>query len=311
MRRMDNRNLIVLELCPDIVEGPECGLIADLQYVLANKAVIKKVGNEWHARVGKSRFVFKNEPTEEHLRMLLGKPRDLSRHIAAVNDLRKRILYASRCVRLTNQFRIPETQMTCGHCKGKDFAEYDTHYSCKRCGVTKTKYEQGLDYRNIKERSQSTGDMNTSNYHTLDPMISNAANRQTVIGVAPGERAGAKKGAKPISVRNLNAWNKRLWRDTKSKDHITEKDEQYIRAKRIIEDLCEDLFLGSAIPKRALGLFGRFLYSREKLPRENETIAACLFEALPPKPKIYPKKKKRETGPYNDTRQKRLRRMTF
>jgi len=308
---MDNRNLIVLELCPDIVEEAECKVIADLRYVLTNKAVSKKVANMWHARVGKSRFIFEQEPTREYMRMLMNKPRDLSRHVAAVNDLRKKILYATRGVRLSNQFLIAKTELACENCGSKDYAKYDTHYSCKRCGVTRTKYEQGLDYRNIKERSQSTGDMNTSNYHTLDPMVSNAMNRQTVIGVAPGDRAGAKKGAKPISVRNLNAWNKRLWRDTKSSDHITEKDGQYIRAKVIIEDLCEDLFLGSAIPKKALGMFARFLYSREKLPRENETIAACLFESLPPKPKIYPKRKKRDTGPYNDTRQKRLRRMTF
>ena len=308
---MDNRNLIVLELCPDIVEEAECKVIADLRYVLTNKAVSKKVANRWHARVGKSRFIFEQEPTREYMRMLMNKPRDLSRHVAAVNDLRKKILYATRGVRLSNQFLIAKTEPACENCGSKDYAKYDTHYSCKRCGVTRTKYEQGLDYRNIKERSQSTGDMNTSNYHTLDPMVSNAMNRQTVIGVAPGVAAGAKPGAKPVSVRNLNAWNKRLWRDTKSSDHITEKDDQYIRAKVIIEDLCEDLFLGSAIPKKALGMFARFLYSREKLPRENETIAACLFEALPPKPKIYKKKKKRDTGPYNDTRQKRLRRMTF
>lgn len=308
---MDHRHLIVLRVCPDIVEEAESNIIADLQYVLANKAVIKKVANKWHVRVGKSRFVFDNEPTQEYLRMLIDKPRDLSRHVAAVNDLRKKILYATRGVQLTNQFLIPETEMICGDCKGKDFAEYAGHYSCKHCGVTRQKYAQGLDYRNIKERSQSTGDMNTSNYHTLDPMVSNAMNRQTVVGVAPGVAAGAKPGAKPISVRNLNAWNKRLWRDQKSDDHITEKDDQYIRAKRTIEDLCEDLFLGTAIPKKALAIFARFLYSREKLPRENETIAACLFEALPPKPDIYPKRKKRDTGPYNDTRQKRLRRMTF
>ena len=195
------------------------------------------------------------------------KPRDLSRHVAAVDDLRKKILYASRGVQLVNQFVIPEKKMVCENCKGKDFAEYAGHYSCKNCGVTRQKYAQGLDYRNIKERSQSTGDLNTSNFHTLNPMVSNALNRQTVVGVAPGVAAGAKPGDKPISVRNLNAWNKRLWRNAKNEDHITEKDDQYVRAKTIIEDLCEDLFLGSAIPKRALGMFARFLYSREK-PRE-------------------------------------------
>ena len=310
---MDHRHLIVLELCPNIVNDPECKIIDELRWVLSNESVITPCGNEWHARVGKSRFIFKKEPTDEYLSFLINKPRDLSRQIAAVNVLRKMIVSSSRGVEACRQVTVKETKPRCKGCFGTEFIDCVTHFTCRNgtCAVVRRKVEQGLDYRNIKERSQSTGDRNTSNYHTLDPMVSDALNRQTVVAVAPGVAAGAKDGAKAMSVRNLNAWNKRLWRDASLSDHITAQDVQYVRAKRTIEDISEDLFLGSATPKKALSLFSRFLRSRVKLPREQETIAACLFEALPPKPKIYPPKKKRKLTPYNDTRQKRLRRMTF
>lgn len=303
---MDLRHLVVIEICPDIVKSEKSTLVSQLEYVLKNKSVIMKVGHKWHAKVGNRRFVFSEKPTKDYLLKSM-KPTDLKRHVAAVNDLRLKILSISQGFSPFRRVTHRETTPPCKRCGSQDYIDCGTHFTCAnpRCAVTRTKYERGIDYRNIKERSQSEGDPNSSNWHTLDPLLSDNANRQTVVGIAAGTAAGAAAGSKPISVRNLNAWNKRMYRD------VDEIDRQIIRAKEVIEDVCDDLSLNAVVKRRAFTMFCAFIRSKGDLPRENEVIAACLFEALPPKPKVYPKRKKRPLTPYNDTKQKRLKFMTF
>ncbi len=233
----------------------------------------------------------------------------MKRHLAAINDLRMKIKAISRGFNPFRQLTVTKPDPICQNksCKGSGKAtvwiNYNTHFVCDACSCVRTKYEQGLDQRNIKEREQLQGDANSSNYHTLDPLLSDSVNRQTVIGIAPG--AMDKKG-KRMSSRNINAWNRRMY-----KKDIDEIERQIIRAKELIENIGDDLFLNSSVKRKAYVTFCSFIRCKGDLPRENEVIAACLIESLPPIPKIYPKKKKRPSTPYNDSKQKRLKFMTF
>ena len=302
------RKMIVLELCPDIVDTRVSKLVLDLEWVLGNKCIVRKIGHEWHVSGEGLRFVFSEKPTREYLNRVKGQENDFKRHFAAVNNLVTTVIEVSRNYNPFRQIGVAKADPKCKYCGGTEWKEISIQFVCANghCASVRCKYEQGLDQRNIRERTQSQGDPNSSNYHQLDPLMSDASNRQTVIGVAPGVAAGAKAGAKAMSVRNLNAWNKRM-----HKEIIDEIDRQKIRAKNVIEDICDDLALHPSIKRKAFVMFCKFIHANGSLPREKEIIAACLFYALPPNPKIYPKKKKRPLTPYNDTRHKRLKFMTF
>jgi len=291
---------IILDLCPDIVSNPVTRLIREIRCVLESGSEVHKIGLEWHSMVGERRFVFKKNPSAEYLQELIDLPKDLDRHIEAVNHLRRNISKVSGNFNPYRQLAVVKPDPPCKACGKNDYIDCGTHFTCKSCAVTRTKYERGLDFRNIKERTQAEGS-NSSNWHTLDPLLSDASNRQTVIGVAPGVAKGAKPGDKPVSVRNMNAWNKRLY------NNKSEIDNQIVKAKICIEDLCDDLGLHAAVASKAHLTFCKFIRHMRKMPRENEVIAACMFEALPPEPKIYRKRKKRYLTPYNDTKKKRLR----
>ena len=301
---MELRRFIILELCPNIVESGASKLIAELKYVLSNKSVIRKIGHEWHARVGKLRFVFAEKPTSEYLRKVMQQPQDMRRQLAAVHDLRIKIKAISRGCNPYRRLTVAKPDPKCKHCHGTKWKDTGIEFVCANghCASTRQKYEQGLDFRNIKERSGSEGDPNSSNWHTLDPLLSDAANRQTVVGVAPG--AMDNKG-KRMSSRNLNAWNKRMYKD------VDDIERQIISAKQVFDDIGDDLHLNASVKNKAYIMFCTFLRAKGNLPRQNEVIAACLIEALPGIPKVYPKKKKRRLTPYNDTKKKRLKFMTF
>ena len=295
---MDRKSHIVLELCPDIVPIRKYKDLANLKYVLENESVIRKVGHEWHTRTGEKRFVFQEKPTEEYLQRLQNSSHDLRRHFAAVNDLLQRVLAVTRNAQPFRDVTVIRPDPPCKNCGKTEYINCTTHYTCKNCAVTRVKLETGLDYRNIKQRSAEQGDRNSCNWHVLDPTLSDAFNRQTVVGVAPGDN--------PVSIRNLGAIQKRANNKT-----AEQNDQQIIKAKLIIEDICEDLFLNASVQRKAYLLFCSFVRSQSSLPREKEIIAACLFHALPPKPKVYQKKKKRKLSPFNDTKKKRLRFMKF
>lgn len=300
---MELRRRIVLKLCPDIVESGPSILVTELKYVLSNKSVIRKVGHEWHAKVKKMRFVFAEKPTAEYLRRIMEQPQDMKRHMAAINDLRTKIRNISRGINIYRQLTVTKPDPKCKYCGCTEWKDTGKEFVCAngRCATVRTKYEQGLDFRNIKERSSSEGDPNSSNWHTLDPLLSDAANRQTVVGIAPGVTAEGKR----MSCRNLNAWNKRMYKD------IDEIERQIIRAKEVIDDIGDDLHLSTSVKNKAYLTFVKFIRSKGDLPRENEILAACLIESLPAIPKQYPKKKKRRLTPYNDTKKKRLKMMDY
>ena len=290
---------IIQELCPNIVEISVSSLVSKLNYVLDSKFAIRRVGPEWFAQGEDCVVVFSEKPTREYLKRLVEQPADYLRHIMAVEDLQKRISAVASDCNPFRQVAIAKPDPLCKHCGNTDYIDCTTHYTCRICATVRTKIERGLDYRNIKARSQAQGDLNSSNYHTLNPLLSDGANRQTVVSVAPGEN--------PADIRSLTVANKRM-----NKIEMSEADQQKIRAKEKIDDIRDDLALHAAVAKKAFGLFCKFVCSQEKLPRENEIIAACLFEALPDKPKIYPKRKKRSSEvPYNDSKQKRLRFTSF
>ena len=301
---MELRRRIVVELCPNIVESGPSKLVSELKYVLESKSVIRKIGHEWFARVEKSRFVFSEKPTHEYLRRIMEQPQDMKRHMAAINDLRNKIRSVSRGLNPYRQLTVAKPQPKCDFCHGTKWKDTGIEFVCANghCASTRTKFETGLDFRNIKERSSGQGDPNSSNWHTLDPLLCDAANRQTVVSIAPGFTAKGKR----MSSRNLNAWNKRMY-----KSDIDEIERQIINAKQTIDDLGDDLHLTKSVKSKAYVTFCKFIRSKGQLPRENEIIAACLIESLPAIPKQFPKKKKRSLTPYNDSKKKRLKFMTF
>tara|TARA_B100000963_G_C22599505_1_gene659556 strand:- start:97 stop:1020 length:924 start_codon:yes stop_codon:yes gene_type:complete len=301
---MELRRRIVLELCPDIVESGPSKLVLELQCVLSNKSVIRKIGHEWHARVKDLRFVFSEKPTHEYLRRIMEQPQDMKRHMAAINDLRNKIRSVSRGLNPFRQLAIAKPEPKCKYCGGTEWKDTGIEFVCANghCASTRTKFETGLDFRNIKERSSSEGDPNSSNWHTLDPLLSDAANRQTVVSTAAGFTAKGKR----MSSRNLNAWNKRMY-----KKDIEKVERQIINAKQTIDDLGDDLHLTKSVKDKAYFTFCKFIRSKGYLPRENDIVAACLIESLPEIPRQYPKMKKRPSTPYNDSKQKRLKFIKF
>ena len=301
---MELRRHIILELCPDIVESGPSKLVSELKYVINNKSVIRKIGHEWHAKVKNFRFVFAEKPTFDYLRKVTQQPHDMSRHLAAIDDLRLKIKACSKGCNPYRQLTVAKPQRKCDYCHGTKWKDTGIEFVCANghCAATRTKYEQGLDFRNIKERSSGEGDPNSSNWHTLDPLLSDAANRQTVVSTAAGFTAKGKR----MSSRNLNAWNKRMY-----KKEIDEIERQIINAKQLFDDIGDDLCLNASVKRNAYVLFCTFLRAKGNLPRENEIIAACLIESLPAIPRQYPKKKKRPSTPYNDSKKKRLKFITF
>jgi transcription initiation factor TFIIIB Brf1 subunit/transcription initiation factor TFIIB len=121
------------------------------------------------------------------------------------------------------------------------------------------------------------------------------------------DKQEAKRKDKVSSISQLREANKRIHQ----KHDESTQDTHIYKAKQIMQDTCSDLGLHSYVAVKAHVLFCKVVRSMKKLPRVNEVIAACLFYALPPKPKVYPKGKKRNTGPYNDTKKKRLKYTKF
>ena len=150
--------------------------------------------------------------------------------------------------------------------------------------------ETGLDYRNIKQRSQETGDLNSCNWNTLDPLYSDAFNRQSMFCCAN---------------QSLNNANLRM-----NSKVVPAKDTQLFKAKCKMDEICRQLMLGKSISAKAHVLFCKFVRTMGKLPREEDMIAACLFYALPDEPVAY-KRKKRKLTPWNDSKKKKLKRMNL
>ena len=285
---------IVKHLCPDFVPMADQKLISDLQTVLTNSCRIVKVGHEWQARHGKLSFVFQVKPSRDYLEMLQRKPRSYDRHIAKVEDLRRRVFAVSKD---TNPYR-PATPRpsapACKNCGGHEWHDENTHFTCKGCCGTRVKIERGLADRAIKEREV---DLNSSNGQTQDLLFSEAFNRQTEVRVAAGE--------KPVDASGLVAASLRMNKSSR-------KDTQIQKAKKTIEHTCEYLQLHQQVSKTAIIHFCKFVRSRDKLPQVNGVIAACLFEALPkPRRQEFDKKKKRKNVPFNDSRKKRLKMTKF
>lgn len=305
---MEMKTLIILYLCPDIVVAPATNIVSELKYVLESKSIIRKIGSKWHARVGNVPFVFDEKPTEEYYNKLIRSPHDLSRHMAAVEDLHQRILRQSRGCSAFRQISVVYEDPPCKICKKTDYFDDGTHYTCKNCLHYRQKYERGLDMRNIKARAQEQGDANSCNFHVLDPLLSDNANRQTIVGIASGgESSFEEKRDMMRKSSKLSTVNKRMYKD------ITEIDQQIIRARGTIDDVIGKIRPHKAVATKAHNLFSKFVKSKGELPRENEIIAACLFDALsemPEKPRVYPNPRKRKFV-YNDWKQHRPKLMSF
>ena len=192
---MDLRHLVVIEICPDIVKSEKSTLVSQLEYVLKKQVCNYESWSQVACEGWQPAFCVSEKPTKDYLLKSM-KPTDLKRHVAAVNDLRLKILSISQGFSPFRRVTHRETTPPCKRCGSQDYIDCGTHFTCAnpRCAVTRTKYERGIDYRNIKERSQSEGDPNSSNWHTLDPLLSDNANRQTVVGIAAGTAAGAAAG---------------------------------------------------------------------------------------------------------------------
>ena len=355
---------IVSELCPDIVQTKHMKILARLECVLEDESNVQvtKVRGRFRCDFkdeSMKRMCFDEEPTQEYYDRLLAEPMDWSRHIGAVEALRKQIEGVSFYCNPYRRLSVSEEDPPCKGCGGRDYIDCQTHYTCKACAVVRVKMEPGLDYRNIKSRTEETGDKNSCNYHAMDPLMSDNFNHQTTVNfnkckgtvvadsystkgqfVNPHlssntslksslkKKATKKKSRKKASVEALDMrYNKQeakkqvkvsmisQLRDASERLHKKQdtdaQDTHIFTAKMKMEDMCDTLGLHKNVSIKAHVLFCKFVRSMDKLPRMNDAIAACLFHALPPKPKVYPKVKKRKTGPYNDSKQRKLKYTKF
>ena len=307
LRRMQES--IVAEFCPAIVETKMMKTLRDMRYVLEDESNIKvtRVDGKFECVFkdgSRKKMVFDQKPSIPYYNELFDKPRDWSRHIAAVEKLRRQIVAVSYDCNPFRTLSAKAPDPPCKSCGENVYIDCGTHYTCKNCAVTRTKYEMGLDYRNIKERSQEQGDLNSCNWHTLDPLYSHQFNHQTTVGTASGEI-----NKKAMSAERLNDLTKTM--HSKLFKDVYREDVQIFGVRQKMEDICAELMLGDRVVNEAHVMFCKFRRVMKTLPREGDMIAACLFHSLPKEEvKIeYKPRQKRKLTPWNDSKKKRLKMM--
>jgi hypothetical protein len=191
----------------------------------------------------------------------------------------------------TVRMRTLERAFECKGCAGKEAVLYSTHSTCKACGLVKNLTHQGQEWRNIQER----GDLN-SNGMPQNATMSCGYNHSTYVSV----RDPTGKKVSPLLAKLHK--HSLVTKDTKDK-HILE-------ARAAFADCCDRVHYG-ANANEAMRLFVRFLTSVDALHHKNDVMAACMFHTLKiPQGKAW-KKTWRKKTPFNTSKKKRLKMMTF
>ncbi len=314
------KSFIVSTLCPNIVESEKKMRIDELSAFLeADETEVRKHNNKFICMFNDTQVCFDEEPTVQLLEKYKVMPDDFSRQIEAVEDLVKEITFKSEatnpfrntaCCRTTttvtekpdkyiNGIRVKQPQSVsvsldhhehppCVNCRGRDYINCTTHWTCRRCAVVRKKIHEGVAYREMRDREV---DMNGRSME-INTLYSDSFNRQTDI----------------ILPKKTREWE-RLQR-TNDRLNGSKKDSQIYGARVIIEDICSPLQLGESVIRKAHILFCKHRKTVSVLRSEMACLAACLFYSLPKKVKVYRKKKKILT-PWVDSKKRKLKVIDF
>ena len=187
---------------------------------------------------------------------------------------------------------IKEEAFKCKGCGGDRAVLYTTHTTCKACGLVKNLVHSGQEWRNIKER----GDLNTNGI-AVNYIMSPEYNSKTYISNTDAQ--GKKVSAKLKRTADLH-----------NKTPLLTRDKHIIKAREAFADCCDRVYYG-ANTRESMELFVQFLTSVKALHRKDEVMAACMFHTLKAPTGPVWKKKWRKKTPFNTSKQRRLKFMTF
>ena len=300
------KEFVVSELCPNIVESEKKMRIADLSAFLnANEAEVRKHNNKYICMFDDCQVSFDEEPTAELLEKYMNEPDDLSRQVEAVEDLVREIIAKSEKTNPYNQVKTchSKTKMVggkvvvsfdyhefppCKNCKGRDYINCTTHWTCRKCACVRNKIHEGVAYREMRDRQV---DMNGRSME-INPLYSESFNRQTDVLFWNGTKVTRE-------MEKLRTTNQRM--------NGSRRDTQLFAARETIEDICDRLRLRDGVVRKAHTLFCKHRKSVNVLRSENAVIAACIFHSLPEEAKIFARKKKRPLSPWRDSKKRRLK----
>ena len=227
---------------------------------------------KYDERGKKKTHSFKEKPTEDYLRRL--QERSKSEHLQKCLDRLKEHAAKIKAGALPQAARLGvlQPEPKCKHCGGNEWV-MNQRFACAKCGMEgRAIHPTGFDHRNMPREDGHDPSQNNGFVHDHD--LSDAANRATIVHRAP---PNARKSGAPMATRPFQAIqlaNRRL-------NPRSRADNQIISTEHAMEDFCSTNQLPPIIAKKAHAMFKTFVKDNDHLPREDETIAACLLNCLP------------------------------
>ena len=261
----------------------ESKYLSALKYVVKKKIPCIQFGREWKVILkGKKggRIVkrFKEKPTEDYLRRMQeeSKAEQMQKCLERLREHAANI--KAGAPRQPARLAIMKQEPKCKYCGNEKWIKKIDCYTCAntKCARTRTIVHQGEEMRNIMSRNLEGDDPSQHNGFVRNVDVTE--NNSTVVRCAPATARSKKKKKTPVGprvIQQLEATNRRVNPPVKT-------DTQIVNATKKMQEACCKMELNPVIAKKALMMFKAFVKNNEKLPREEETIAACLFNCLPP-----------------------------
>lgn len=215
---------------------------------------------------------FKEKPTEDYLRRL--QEQSKTQHVQKCLDRLKEHAanIKAGAPRQPARLAIMQPEPECKHCGGNEWVK-NQRLVCAKCGLEgRAIHPAGYDHRNMRREEGHNPSQNNGFVRNHD--LSDAANSATMVRRAPANARASDKTASKRDFQRLQAANRCLNAQTKT-------DSQLIGAEKKIQDAVHSMQLNENFARRAYALFKAFINNNDKLPREDETIAACIFNVMP------------------------------
>lgn len=280
MKNINIKRFVVESLCPDIIKDDNSLRVQNLKLVLSNNAKIRRFNNKYICVVDNDQYVFDERPSEELLKKYETATNDPERKIRAVDDLLKEILCVTQNTSAFRKVRPIVQDPPCKNCGNKEYHDCNTHYTCKRCAAVRTKFHEGLAYREMRDRNI---DMNGRSME-ISNIYSEMFQRRSEVRLC---YAGEKKSG--ISKRELKSLQQTCEKMNNYKEY--NKDKQMFLALDEMETICAPLQMRDGVVRKAHVLYCMYRKKVRILRNESAVIAACLFHALPDEIKIVHRKR--------------------
>jgi len=225
--------------------------------------VVKTVGSERLLAVraaldcGESRGVFDGEvfeATEEYYRTLCTSF-DFGPHVAFLECRLARML---QLLPASVPAVRKEVTIKCKACGHTEFKDYNTHFTCERCSVVRTKVHQGLAFREMRGRSDLNG---VSRVH--NGKYSSSFNQLCELRGVP---------------QSIKLANERI-QYTSNADRRSDLDLYSAREK--IDEVCSRWSLSPSVALRAHELYCRARDYMDRMGGRNALLCMCLMHGLP------------------------------